>query len=78
MLFASKETKHLGELRFYTDKDGVVDRFTARYVELDEVIADDRQMADVTVKARREIGEVQLKMAEAEAVGYKAPEEPPM
>jgi hypothetical protein len=77
VLFASKETKHLGELRFYTDKDGIVDRFTARYVELDEVIADDRQMAEVTVKARREIGEVQLKMAEAEAAGYKAPENSP-
>lgn len=30
VVYAAKETKHLGELRFYTDKDGAVDRFTAR------------------------------------------------
>lgn len=77
VLFASKETKHLGELRCYTDAEGVIDRFTARYVELDEVIADDPQMLDVTVNARREIGQVQARMAEAEAAGYKPPEDSP-
>src|SRR6266498_121999 len=40
VVFAARETKHLGELRFYTDAEGIVERFTARYVELDEIIPD--------------------------------------
>ena len=72
IVFAAKETKHLGELRVYTDADGVVDRFTARYVELDEVIPDEPGMAAITAQARREIDEVQNRMAEAEAAVYSA------
>ena len=67
IVYAAKETKHLGELRFYTDAEGVVDRFTNRYVELDEVIPDDPQLAKMTKQARREIDATQTKMAEAEA-----------
>lgn len=67
VVYAAKETKHLGELRFYTDAEGVVDRFTARYVELDEVIPDDPQMAEITKLARREIDVAQTRVAEAEA-----------
>src|SRR5207253_1235417 len=36
IVFAANQTKHLGELRFYTDANGVVERFTNRYVELDD------------------------------------------
>ncbi len=67
IVYAAKETKHLGELRFYADDEGVVDRFTNRYIELDEVIPDDPQMARMTKQARQEIGDLQSKMAEAEA-----------
>ncbi len=77
VVFAAKETKHLGELRMYTDAEGVVDRFTARYVELDGVIADDPQMAVMTKQARREIDAIQMKMAEAEAASYTAAGESP-
>lgn len=70
IVYSAKETKHLGELRMYTDAEGVVDRFTARYVELDEVIADDPQMAETTRLARLEIGAVQARLAEAEAASY--------
>ena len=72
ILYAAKETKHLGELRMYTDAAGVVDRFTARYVELDEIIPDDPQMAAMTKQARREIDVLQTRMAEEEAASYKA------
>src|SRR5262249_7083657 len=68
VVYAAKETKHLGELRFYTDPEGVVERFTARYVELDEIIPDDPQMAEMTTRARKEIDAAQTRMAEAEAV----------
>jgi hypothetical protein len=67
IIYAAKETKHLGELRFYTDAEGVVDRFTNRYIELDEVIPDDPQLARMTQQARQEIGATQNKLAEAEA-----------
>ncbi|HEU0177241.1 MAG TPA: multiheme c-type cytochrome [Blastocatellia bacterium] len=67
IVYAAKETKHLGELRFYTDADGVVERFTARYVELDEIIPDDPQMAEITSSARKEIDVVQTRLAEEEA-----------
>jgi hypothetical protein len=67
IVYANKETKHLGELRFYTDEEGVIDRFTNRYVELDEIIPDDPQLAKMTKQARREIGDLQTRMAEAEA-----------
>jgi hypothetical protein len=67
IVYAAKETKHLGELRFYTDAEGVVDRFTARYVELDEIVPDDPQMAEITARARREIDLAQTRVAEAEA-----------
>ena len=53
VVFAARETKHLGELRFYTDAEGVVERFTARYVELDEIIPDDPRMAEITASARK-------------------------
>jgi hypothetical protein len=68
VVYAAKETKHLGELRFYTDADGVVERFTARYVELDEIIPDDTRMAEMTASARKEIDVVQTRLAEEEAV----------
>ncbi len=68
VVFAARETKHLGELRFYTDAEGVVERFTARYVELDEIIPDDPQMAEMTKNARKEIDVVQTRLAEEEAV----------
>ncbi|HEX5082978.1 MAG TPA: multiheme c-type cytochrome [Blastocatellia bacterium] len=68
IVYANKETKHLGELRFYTDADGVVERFTARYVELDEIIPDDKEMAEITASARKEIDVVQTRLAEEEAV----------
>jgi len=67
VVYAAKETKHLGELRFYTDAEGVVERFTARYVELDEVIPDDKRMAEITAGARKEIDAVQTRLAEEEA-----------
>ncbi len=67
IVYAAKETKHLGELRFYTDAEGVVDRFTARYVELDGIIPDDPPLAEITTRARREIDVVQTRLAEAEA-----------
>jgi 2',3'-cyclic-nucleotide 2'-phosphodiesterase (5'-nucleotidase family) len=72
IVYASKETKHLGELRFYTDAEGVVDRFTARYVELDEVIPDDPELLAVTKRARSEIGALQARMAEEEAAALAA------
>jgi hypothetical protein len=72
ILYAAKETKHLGELRFYTDAEGVVDRFTNRYVELDGVIPDDPGMAEVTKQARAEIDVVQARMAELEAAAHAA------
>jgi len=72
VLVAAKETKYLGELRCYADAAGVIDRFTARYVELDEVIPDDPQMAEVTRRARAEIDQVQTRMAEAEAAAHEA------
>ncbi len=68
IVYAAKETKHLGELRFYTDAEGVVDRFTARYVELDGIVPDDPRLAEITVKARREIDVAQTRVAEAETV----------
>lgn len=67
IVYAAKETKHLGELRFYTDAEGVVERFTARYVELDGIIPDDPQMAEITRRAREEIDVVQTRLAEEEA-----------
>jgi hypothetical protein len=67
IVYAAKETKHLGELRFYTDAEGVVERFTARYVELDSIIPDDPRMAEITTSARKEIDVVQTRLAEEEA-----------
>jgi 2',3'-cyclic-nucleotide 2'-phosphodiesterase (5'-nucleotidase family) len=72
VVYAAKETKHLGELRFYTDKDGAVERFTARYVQLDEVIPDDPKMGAMTKQARQEIDVVQNRLAEEEANAYVA------
>ena len=72
IVYAAKETKHLGELRLYTDQEGIVDRFTARYVELDDVIPDDPAMATTTSRARKEINDVQVRMAEAEASSHKS------
>src|SRR5262245_28533644 len=67
VVFAARETKHLGELRFYTDAEGIVERFTARYVELDEIIPDDPKMAEITAGARKEIDVIQTRLAEEEA-----------
>jgi Cytochrome c554 and c-prime len=67
IVYAAKETKHLAELRFYTDAEGLIDRFTARYIELDEIIPDDPQMAAITKEARKEIDAVQMRVAEEEA-----------
>jgi cytochrome c554/c'-like protein len=67
IVYAAKETKHLGELRLYADEEGIVERFTARYVELDEIIPDDPQMAQITANARKEIDVVQARLAEEEA-----------
>ncbi len=76
VLYAAKETKHLGELRFYIDSEGVVDRFTARYVELDEIIPDDPKMAEMTKLAREQIDVAQLRVAEEEAKAYAAKNPP--
>ncbi|MBO0719178.1 MAG: hypothetical protein J2P41_00010 [Blastocatellia bacterium] len=67
IVYAAKETKHLAELRFYTDAEGLIDRFTARYVELDEIIPDDPQMAEITKRVRTELDVVQRRLAEEEA-----------
>ena len=67
VVYAARETKHLGELRFYTDAEGVVERFTARYVELDGIIPDDPRMAEITTSARKEIDVVQTRLADEEA-----------
>lgn len=72
VVYAAKETKHLGELRFYVDKEGQVDRFTARYVELDEVIPDDPQLLAITKQARQEIDVTQNRLAEEEAKAFAA------
>ena len=72
IVYAARETKHLGEVRLYTDPEGVVDKFTVRYVELDEVIPDDRQLAGMTKKAREEIDVLQKHLAEVEARAYQA------
>ncbi|MFN0108674.1 MAG: multiheme c-type cytochrome [Blastocatellia bacterium] len=72
VVYAAKETKHLGELRFYVDKEGQVDRFTARYVELDEIIPDDPQLLAITKQARQEIDVVQNRLAEEEAKAFIA------
>jgi hypothetical protein len=73
VMFGAKETKHLGELRMYADAEGVIDRFTARYVELDEVIPDDQPMLAMTKQARREIDAAQTRMAEAESAHGESP-----
>jgi 2',3'-cyclic-nucleotide 2'-phosphodiesterase (5'-nucleotidase family) len=67
IVYAAKETKHLAELRFYTDAEGLIDRFTSRYIELDEIIPDDPQMAAITKEARKEIDAAQRRVAEEEA-----------
>lgn len=72
IVYAAKETKHLGELRFYTDQEGVIDRFTARYVELDEIIPDDPQMAAITKQTRQRVDQIQTRLAEEEAKNYLA------
>ncbi|HKX26757.1 MAG TPA: multiheme c-type cytochrome [Blastocatellia bacterium] len=72
VVYGSKETKHLGELRIYTDPEGVVDRFTARYVELDEVIPDHPELGKMTKQARQELDLLQKQLAEDEAKAYVA------
>jgi 2',3'-cyclic-nucleotide 2'-phosphodiesterase (5'-nucleotidase family) len=72
VVYASNQTKYLGELRFYTDATGVVDRFTNRYVELDGVIPDDAPMAAMTKQARAEIDVVQRRMADEVAAAHAA------
>lgn len=72
IVYAAKETKHLGELRFYVDAEGIVDRFTARYVELDAVIPDNPAMATMTKEVRRQLDGLQVQLAEEEARAYLA------
>lgn len=72
IVYASNQTKYIGEMRFYTDATGVVDKFTNRYVELDSVIPDDPQMAQVTKQARAEIDVVQRRMADEIAAAHAA------
>ena len=57
-----------GRTAVYTDAEGRGRTFlTARYVELDEIIPDDPQMAEITAGARKEIDVVQTRLAEEEA-----------
>ena len=72
ILYASRQSKYLGELRFYADANGEIERFTNRYVELDSVIPDDPTMLETTKKARAEIGIVQQRMAEEVAAAHAA------
>ena len=72
ILYASRQSKYLGELRFYADANGEIERFTNRYVELDSVIPDDPAMLETTKKARAEIGIVQQRMAEEVAAAHAA------
>lgn len=72
ILYASRQSKYLGELRFYADANGEIERFTNRYVELDSVIPDDPAMLETTKKARAEIGIVQQRMAEEIAAAHAA------
>jgi Cytochrome c554 and c-prime len=67
IVYSAKETKHLAELRLYADAEGLIDRFTARYIELDEIIPDDPQMAAMTKAARKEIDAAQMRVAEEDA-----------
>jgi 2',3'-cyclic-nucleotide 2'-phosphodiesterase (5'-nucleotidase family) len=70
ILYASRQSKYLGELRLYADANGEIERFTNRYVELDSVIPDDPAMLETTKKARAEIGIVQQRMAEEVAAAH--------
>lgn len=72
VLYASHQSKYLGELRFYADARGEIENFTNRYVELDSVIPDDPAMLETTKKARAEIGIVQQRMAEEVAAALTA------
>ena len=72
VLYASHQSKYLGELRFYADARGEIENFTNRYVELDSVIPDDPAMLATTKKARMEIGVVQQRMAEELAATHAA------
>lgn len=72
VLYASHQSKYLGELRFYADARGEIENFTNRYVELDSVIPDDPAMLETTKKARAEIGIVQQRMAEEVAATLAA------
>lgn len=70
ILYATHQSKYLGELRFYADARGEIERFTNRYVELDSVIPDDPGMLATTKKARTEIAVVQQRMAEEAASAH--------
>ena len=72
IVWASKQSKYLGELRFYADSTGQISRFTNRYVDLDSVIPDDPAMLEMTKKARAEIGIVQQRIAEEVAAAHAA------
>lgn len=72
ILYASRQSKYLGELRMYADASGQIERFTSRYVELDSVIPDDEVMLATTKKARAEIAVVQQRMAEEVAALHAA------
>lgn len=70
LIRASKETKHLGELRLYSDPNGEINKFTVRYIDLDKVIPDDPAIAELTAKARVQIAAAQRREAEYEAKAY--------
>jgi 2',3'-cyclic-nucleotide 2'-phosphodiesterase (5'-nucleotidase family) len=72
VVWASKQSKYLGELRFYADSTGQISHFTNRYVDLDNVIPDDPAMLEMTKKARAEIGIVQQRVAEEIAAIHAA------
>ncbi|HEX4948268.1 MAG TPA: multiheme c-type cytochrome [Blastocatellia bacterium] len=72
IVYATRQSKYLGELRMYADAAGEIERFTTRYVELDSVIPDDPAMLETTKKARAEIGVVQQRMAEEVAAAHAA------
>ena len=72
IVYATRQSKYLGELRMYADVTGEIERFTTRYVELDSVIPDDAAMLETTKKARAEIGVVQQRMAEEIAAAHAA------
>lgn len=63
IVFATYQTKLLGELRLYEDGPGGVKKFVNRYIELDDVIPDDPPTERLRAQARKELSVVQQKLA---------------